>query len=62
MLERRFAQFLAVVLEVGVIRKAGLPIIAALDDVLREAGQVDSGRSGHWLGRLDQGPTMLRAG
>lgn len=34
---------------VGVIGKAGLPIIAALDDVLCDAGQVDAGNAGHAL-------------
>jgi len=59
MLERRFAQFLAVVLEVGVIRETGVPIIAALDDVLRDAWKVDAGDAGHvriWNG----GPGHIR--
>ena len=45
--QRGFAQFLPVVEIVGLIGKAGLSIIAALDDVLGYAGQVEAGQSGH---------------
>ena len=43
MLQRGFAQFLSVVQVVGVIGEAGLAVIAALDDMLRDAGKVDAG-------------------
>jgi hypothetical protein len=38
MLQCDFAQFLAVVQVVGVIGKAGLAVITALDNMLRDAG------------------------
>jgi hypothetical protein len=38
MLQCGFAQFLAVVQVVGVIGKAGLAVITALDNMLRDAG------------------------
>jgi hypothetical protein len=50
MFTRCFAQFLTVMQGVGVIGKAGLAIVAALDDVLRDAGQVDAGDPGHVAG------------
>ena len=37
MLLRGFAKFLSVVQVIGVIRKAGLPIVATLDNMLRDA-------------------------
>jgi hypothetical protein len=37
-LQRGFAQLLAVVQVVGVIGKAGLAVITALDNMLRDAG------------------------
>lgn len=36
------AQFLPVMVVVGIIGKTGLPIVASLDDILRNAGQVDA--------------------
>jgi hypothetical protein len=46
-LERGFAQFLPVVQVVRGISEAGLPVDAALDDVLRHAGEIDAWLSDH---------------
>ena len=46
-LECGFTQFLPVVQVIGFIGKAGLAIIAALDDMLGDAGQVGTGNACH---------------
>jgi hypothetical protein len=46
-LERGFAQFLPVVQVVRGVSEAGLAVDAALDDVLRHAGEIDAWLSGH---------------
>jgi hypothetical protein len=43
MLERGRAEFLAIAEEVGVVGEARLAVVAALDDVLGYAGQVEAG-------------------
>ena len=50
------AETLPVVAEVaGVIRKARLPVICALDDVLGDAGEIKAGQADHsWLQRKDR--------
>ena len=49
MLEGCLTQFLPVMQVVGVIGKAGVSIVATLDDVLGDAGQVDAGNASHAL-------------
>ncbi|GGZ60706.1 hypothetical protein GCM10008101_13350 [Lysobacter xinjiangensis] len=46
-LERRLAELLPVLLIVRIARKAWLPVVATLDDVLRDAWQIESRESGH---------------
>jgi len=50
------AQFVEVARAVDGREEAGAAIVAALHEVLRQAGQVDAGLSWHGVGRLDQGP------
>lgn len=47
MLERGFAQFLQVLSVIHIGSEAGLTVVAALHDVLRDAGQIKSWLSGH---------------
>jgi hypothetical protein len=55
--EQCFAQQVQVAVPVGVIQEAGQAVVAALDDVLRDTGQVESRESGYapsigrWPGR-----------
>ena len=43
----RVAQEVQVAIAVRVVEKAGQPIVPALNDVLRNAGQVESGLASH---------------
>lgn len=45
--EQRFAQQVAIADAVGIVEEAGQAVVAALDDVLRDAGQVESGLASH---------------
>lgn len=47
--DQRFAQQRQVALPIVVVEKAGQPIVAALDNVLRNVGQVESLLSCHHL-------------
>ncbi len=53
-LECGLTQLLAVVHVVEVVGKAGLPVVAALHDVLRDAGQVEAWESGHGVLRVGE--------
>lgn len=45
--QQRVAEQMQITLPVGVIEKAGEAIVASLHDVLRNAGQIESRKSGH---------------
>ena len=46
-IQQRFAQQGDIALSIVLVEKAGQAVVAALDDVLRNAGQVESWLSGH---------------
>lgn len=58
--QRQFAQVGAVAQVVGFGEEAGLAVVAPLDDVLRDAGEVQSGGAGHG-GRRGEFNLMLRS-
>lgn len=64
--KRGFAQFLPISKIVGCVRKTSLPVIAALDDMLRNSGQIQAGQAGHvgssmWNTRVvDRAPPIDR--
>ena len=57
---RDLAEFAAVAQVIGIIEEARLPVVAALDDMLRDAGEVDAERAWHVVACALGGHRLIR--